>query len=116
MKVELKRIDIWPVIKIVFILSLLIGFFIGVIYGGIFLLVDAFSQVAIDSGFDEFASIGAGFVLFMILGFTFGIATLNSISAMIFVVLYNLLAGSFGGFRVDLESKQTIQKEDSSVG
>jgi hypothetical protein len=116
MKVEVKRIDIWPVIKIVFVLSLLLGFFIGVLYGGLFLLMDAFSQVAFESGFDEFGSFGAGFILFFIFGFTFGIAILNTIGAVIFVVLYNLLAGSFGGFRVDLESLETHQKESISVG
>ncbi len=115
MKYELKRIEIWPVFKIVFVLSLLLGFFIGLIYAGLFLIIDAFANVAAESGFEEFNTFGPGLAILMIIACTFGISFLYTTGALVFTVLYNLIAGSIGGFRVELKSID--KKEDSfSVG
>jgi hypothetical protein len=115
MKYELKRIEIWPVLKIVFVLSLLLGFFIGLLYAGLFLMIDAFSQVAAESGFEEFGSFGPGFAIVMIIACTFGFSFIYTTSALVFTVLYNLLAGSIGGLRLELKSVDK-EKDSSSVG
>jgi len=116
MKYELKRIDIWPIVKIVFIFSLLLGFFIGILYAGIFLMVDTFSQVAAESGFDEMGSLGGGFAFIVLFGCTFGVSFIYTVGAIIYVVLYNLLAGSLGGFRFELASVDDRDEEKTSVG
>ena len=116
MKYELKRIDIWPVVKVVFILSLLLGFFIGILYAGLFLLMDAFTQLAAETGFADINSFGGGFALFALFGCTFGISFFYTVGAVIFIVLYNLLAGSIGGIRFELESLENIMKDRNSVG
>jgi len=116
MKYELKRIEIWPIVKIVFILSLLLGFFIGIMYAGMFLLLGGFSQLAADSGLDEISSFGGGFAIVILLGSTFGIAFLYTIGAVIYTVLYNLLAGSVGGFRFELKQVNDSIEEKTSVG
>ncbi|MBN1479818.1 DUF3566 domain-containing protein [candidate division KSB1 bacterium] len=116
MKYEIRRIEIWPVIKIVFILSLFLGFLIGLLYGGLFLMIDAFSQVAAESGFDELNTFGGGFVIFIIIAFTFGLSFIYTLGAVIFVVLYNLLAGSIGGLRFEIATIDDRQKELTPVG
>ena len=116
MKYELGRIEIWPIVKIVFILSLLLGFFIGVLYAGMFLMMDVFSSVAAESGLDGLDSFGSGFAIFIIIGCTLGLAFMYTIGAIIYVVLYNLLAGSIGGFRFDLQCIDDSQEEKTSVG
>lgn len=116
MKYELQRIEIWPVIKIVFILSLLIGFFIGLLYAGLFLMIDAFSNIAVDSGFDNASTFGLGFTIMIVVGCTFGVAFIYTVGAVIFTVFYNLLAGSIGGIRVNLVAVAKDQKEVSAVG
>ena len=116
MKYELKRIDIWPVVKIVFILSLLLGFFIGILYAGLFFLMDAFTQLAAETGFGEMSSLGGGFALIALFGCTFGISFFYTVGAVIFVVLYNLLAGSVGGIHFEIEALENIIKDGNSVG
>ncbi len=115
MKYELRRIDIWPIVKIVFILSLLLGFFIGLLYAGMFLLLDLFADLAADSGLEEIGSLGGGFAIIVLLACTVGISFIYTVGAIIITVLYNLLAGSIGGFRFDLQQvESSITEKDTS--
>ena len=116
MKYELSRIEIWPVVKIVFFLSLLLGFFIGILYAGMFLMMDMFSNVALESGFDDYSSFGSGFVVILLIGCTLGFSFLYTLGAMIGVVFYNVLAGSIGGLRFDLQSIDDSKDKKFSVG
>ncbi|MBN1560955.1 DUF3566 domain-containing protein [candidate division KSB1 bacterium] len=116
MKYELRRIDIWPIVKIVFILSLLLGFFVGLLYAGMFLLLDAFANLAADSGFAELDSLGSAFAIIVILACTAGISFINTVGAIILVVLYNLTAGSIGGLYFDLQPVEGSIVEKDSAG
>jgi hypothetical protein len=78
-------------------------------------MVDAFSQVPAESGFEELGTFGPGFAIILIIGCTFGVSFIYTTGALVFTVLYNLLAGSIGGFRLNLEAIET-KKDVSSVG
>jgi len=111
MRYELRRIEIWPVAKIVFILSLFLGVFIGILYGGVFALIAAISPT------EEFMLEGGamplgGLVIIVIIAFSIFIPILYTVFSVIFVVLYNLIAGWVGGFRV--EFKQIRESMDSN--
>jgi len=79
-------------------------------------MMDAFSQMADNSGFEEFGSFGPGFTIAIIVGCTFGLSFIYTLSAVVFTVLYNLIAGSIGGVRFDLESIDKSQKDVFPVG
>ena len=115
MRYELKRIEIWPVAKIVFILSLLFGFFIGVIYGGVFMLITAVSPSddMLPSGFDM--SLG-GLTIIFILFFSIFIPIFYTLFSVIFIALYNLIAAWLGGFRVEFERINEATNNESPVG
>ncbi len=70
MRYELRRIEIWPVAKIVFILSLLLGFFIGVLYAGLFAVISVISSSEEIAFGEPDVSTGAVAVL-IVLVFTF---------------------------------------------
>ena len=115
MKYELKRIDIWPIVKIVFIFSLLFGFFIGVLYAGMFLLLDLFANLA-EAGYEEMGSLGSGFAVIILLACTAGVTIVHTVGAVIVVVLYNLLAGAIGGLRFDLQTIESVIEGKDTAG
>ena len=115
MRYELRRIEIWPVAKIVFILSLLLGFFIGILYGGLFALISAISPSEEMMNYGPDMSLGALAVIVILFCSTL-IPISYTIFSVIFVALYNLIAAWIGGFRVEFQSIDDSIKQKAPVG
>ncbi len=116
MRYEIKRLEIWPIVKIAFIISLLFGFFMGLLNAAFFLLVDAIAQTVARAGFDNSQTFDSSFVAFILMFSTLFVAFLSTFAAMVLTGLYNLFAGWFGGFIVELKSVDQTDKVSSTVG
>jgi hypothetical protein len=109
MKYELKRIELFPVIKVTFIVSLVLGFFLGILYamffGMIFGAMSRAGQIP-GQGFDM-PRMGLG-VLLIIVPVILSIfsAVFNTILALISTVVYNFVVKFAGGFELDLQSME----------
>lgn len=103
MDYEIKRINIWSVVKIVFIISFISGAFIGILYT---MLASIMSNVFMELSGDEF-EYGQHFwdflsPFFLILFFAIFWAIFNSVLSASAVVSYNAFAHLVGGVRVEL--------------
>ncbi len=114
MKYELKRIAVWPVIKITFMLSLVLGFITGIFYA-IFITMFAFlpRQMGGTFGSEPDLPMAVGGILLVIMpifmaGF---MAVINTIMAIITTLVYNLAARLTGGLEWELAplDKRVIQ-------
>ena len=105
MRYEIKRIEIWPVIKVVTIFSLLLGFFIGLFYAFLMMFISRFSSPLEEFGASELTSLGSIGITFIIVFCLVFVTLFNVLAAAVFTALYNLLAGWIGGLTVELEPK-----------
>jgi len=103
MELEIRRIDLWSVIKIAFILYLILGLFFGLLYAAFLGFVGRFLEAL---GLEEFSSpLGplSGIALIFIAGFiAFFVATFYTILTVMVVGLYNGVARWTGGIKVNL--------------
>jgi hypothetical protein len=108
MKLELKRIGVWSIIKISFILNLILGFIIGIFYALLFLFMASLPMtLAQDESagmFSAFAGITAIFLPFICAIFC---AVFNTLLAAICGLVYNLVVKATGG--IELEFGQVVQ-------
>ena len=104
MRYELKRIEIWSVVKIVFVISLFIGFLISLLYAGLFLLMGTLGTALGGQDFASLLPVGGIALVFIIFFVTIVISVVYTLAAIIFIGLYNLIAGWAGGFVVQFES------------
>ncbi len=116
MRYEIKRVEIWPIVKIVLIVSLLFGFFMGLINAAFFLLVDAITQTVNSIGFDNVQTFDGSFIVFILIMSTLSVAFLSTFAAVVVTVIYNILSGWLGGLVVDLEAVNESDQEISTVG
>jgi len=98
----LKKIPLWPVIRISFVLFLILGIIVGIIYALIIsvsgLFAEAFSGAfGGDLGFLK----GLGFVLIPVIAILYGI--FGTIVVAIWTIVYNLIASVVGGVELTLE-------------
>jgi hypothetical protein len=97
---ELKRIDVWSVVKITFIIFLIVGFLFSLIS---FALMNTFSGIFEQLG-SEMAAPPSGTVagfagLFASVFFALFYAAIMSVMVAIALAVYNLIATSLGGFK-----------------
>lgn len=104
MRYELKRIEIWSVIKIIFIVSLFIGFLISVFYAGLFFVMSALGEALAPSDLSNVLPVSGAVAIGIVVFGTIGLAILYTLMAIIFVGLYNLIARLAGGITVHFES------------
>ena len=116
MKYELKRISVWSVIKITFVLNLFLGFLFGLFYAFIVLLITALpmSMMGEDSAgiFPALAGVAAFVLPFL---FAFFFAVVYTIVAAIMTFAYNLVAKLTGGVEWELKEVPEIVKVSSAV-
>jgi hypothetical protein len=113
MRYELKRVEIWPIIKVVFIISLVFGFFIGIFYASIFSFISRLATPFNGLSGQDFSSFGGVGILFLVLICTVFITVINVITAAVFTAIYNLLATSIGGLVFDLKPQKEETNQDS---
>jgi len=107
MEYEIKRINSWSIIKIVFIISFLIGLFIGVIYS---FTINIIGNILLQLTFDELiveplSAISIFFLIIIIALFT---SILSGSVTFVFVIIYNLTAQWIGGIKVELKFNENV--------
>lgn len=117
MEYEIKRFNIWSMVKIVFIIFLIIGFLISLFYVVILILIQSFAGSLELGGFEnELMAISCVAGIFIVLFFTIFYAVFVSVFCAFFLGLYNIIAGWLGGikFTMDRELSETPVKEIST--
>jgi len=105
MDYEIRCIDVWSVVKIVFVISLVLGLIVGLFY---FLVVISLGSLVSSFGFGEeidtssFTQLAGFLGLFMAIFIAILTAIFYSIVSAIAVGLYNLLSRWAGGIQVQL--------------
>lgn len=110
MKLELKRIAIWPIIKISFVVNLVIGFLVGIMYAFMLMLIVFAPMSYLGRDFESEMPIAVGGFMLIILPIIMAgfMAVVNTIFAVIAALIYNLAAKLFGG----LEAEYRIIEKD----
>jgi hypothetical protein len=103
---EVRRIPVWPVMRVVFIIFLIIGIIVGLMYGFMVssfgLLLSALGESPLDEGFPLIGNLG----FLMIPIFAIFYAVFGTIAAVIWAVIYNITASVVGGIELELEEKE----------
>jgi hypothetical protein len=99
---ELKKIDVWSLVKIIFVLSFCLGLVFGVFYLFIMVFVTQITGSLMgefDTGVTEVGGFFGVFLVFFIAIFT---SVFYTVVSAILAVLYNWISGFTGGLRVGL--------------
>lgn len=109
MRLQLKRFEIWSVVKIVFIISLIIGFTISLLYAAFFTLMSSFMGAIGGEDITPMLPASGLLSVMIIIGGTIFIAFFYTIGAMLFTVVYNILSRLVGGIIIETDdlSQQT---------
>ncbi len=101
---EIKKVPVWPVIRVVFIVFLILGILIGILYSIIFSGLGFLAGGLGGSPFNEDLAVlrGFGFIMIPVIAFTYAI--FGTIWAVIGILLYNLIASIAGGVELTLMS------------
>jgi hypothetical protein len=105
MKYELKRLGIWSVMKISFLLGLALGFILGLFYAMILLplvLLPLGNQGTFGDSSDMPLAVGGVLMLLMPIVMSIFLAIAYGIGGAIGAALYNLFSRWFGGAEVEL--------------
>ncbi len=99
----LKKIPLWPVIRMAFVVFIIIGIVVGVIYAMMLSMWGALMGSFSDAGFGEqFGMLrGLGFVLIPLIAIMY--AVFGTIVVAIWTIVYNLIAAVVGGVELVLE-------------
>lgn len=110
MTYEIKKIDVWSVVKIAFIINGIFGLIFGLFYAVILTMLGGFlSQFGEFGEFGEMTGFFTGAVgILMAFFMALFYAVLGAIFTAIFVWLYNVLAKLTGGIRFNLETEKVV--------
>jgi hypothetical protein len=105
MTYEIKRVDVWSMVKIAFVLGGIFGLLAGILYAMMLTMIGGFlSQMG-----GEFGSmpgltgvVGIVTIFFMVLFY----AVVSAVVAAIFTWIYNVLARGMGGIKCYLEQEK----------
>lgn len=107
MEFELKKIGLWSVVKISFLINALLALLIGLLIGFVFMIIMGFAQQLMP--YDQMGFGGPDLMsLGMFGGFFIGIiyaafiVVVNVVVTAIAVLLYNLFAGWLGGIKLTM--------------
>ena len=117
MRLLIKRFEIWSVVKIVFVLSLIIGFTISLLYAGFFTLMSSFMGAIGGEDLTPMMPASGLLSVFIIIGGTISISFFYTLGAVLFTVIYNLLSRVVGGFIIETEhlDKMTDAVSDTYI-
>jgi hypothetical protein len=104
---EVKRIDLWSLFKLAFIINAVIGLIIGFFYALMFMAIGGINSAMFADEFQKIGVFGGLFGLIMIPFFSFINAIFGSVIATIAGWVYNLIAGMAGGLR--FQANQVVE-------
>jgi len=105
MTYEVKRIDIWSVVKIAFILCGIFGLLAGILYAFMLTMVGGLLG-ELGGEFGAMRSLTGAVSFIMVIFLAFFYAVVGAVAAAIFGWLYNILARGLGGIRLHLEQEK----------
>jgi len=115
MEYEIKRIDIWSVVRVFFFLFLIIGFLISLIYVIIMSVASNFIQQMYGDAMQFPADAVGGFLsLFGMMFFSVVYALFMSLITAVVLGFYNIVSHYTGGIKMNLLLKQ-VQGRDASL-
>lgn len=102
----LKKIPLWPAIKMAFLVFIILGIVIGIFYAVLLSTWGALMSSFADSGFGgQFGMLRSlGFVLIPVIAIMYAI--FGTIVIAIWVLIYNLIASVIGGVEFVLETAE----------
>jgi hypothetical protein len=116
MNYEIKKIDVWSVVKIAFIIYGIFGLIFGLFYAAILTMLGGFlSQFGEFGEFGDMTGLFTGAVgILMAFFMALFYAVIGAVFTAIFVWLYNILAKLTGGIRFNLETEKiaTVTPEE----
>jgi hypothetical protein len=101
MEVEIKRLDVGSVVKVAFVLYLVIGIVVGVIYMLMAVVLGGFLNYGYgphEAWMGRTIATGLGVLMIPFLALLYG--CLGAIGGLIFGLLYNVIAKTIGGVKV----------------
>jgi hypothetical protein len=108
MEVEIKHLDVGSVVKVAFVLYVVIGLVVGVIY----MLVSVILGGLLDYGYGPHEAwmgrtlaAGLGILLVPLLALLYG--CLGAVGGLILALLYNVIAKTIGGVKVRFQGEIT---------
>ncbi|MGB2768212.1 MAG: DUF3566 domain-containing protein [Candidatus Zixiibacteriota bacterium] len=105
MTYEIKKIDVWSVVKIAFILCGIFGLLAGILYAFLLTMVGGLlGQIGGEFGAMRSLTGAVSFIMIFFLAFFY--AVVGAVAAAIFGWIYNLLARGLGGIRLHLEQEK----------
>ncbi len=117
MEFEIKRINAWSVLKIVFIFYLCFGSILGIIFAFISNLLTAMVMGFSSSYFgDDVLTTSALSIFVNIISVAIFFAVSGSIITLVFVGIYNLLSNLLGGIKLELANSPNntvLPREDN---
>ncbi len=107
MQYEIRRFDLLSVFKVCFLIYLIVGLVIGLFYSMILMkIMGALSPMIEDEMLKDLGSVGGAALFFMAIFMAVVVSVIWSILTVIAAALYNVLAGSLGGIRMELASPE----------
>ncbi len=104
MKLHLKRLSIWPIIKVTFLVSIVFGFLVGLMMALFFGFFMALASSFDPNGAKDFGIASAGImVVFLPIFYAFAIAVGNTLFALVSAAVYNFVARTMGGLEYEVE-------------
>ena len=105
MTYEVKKIDIWSVVKIAFILCGIFGLLAGILYAVVLTMVGGLLG-QMGGEFGAMRSLTGAVSVIMVFFLALFYAVVGAVAAAIFGWIYNLLARGMGGVRLHLEQEK----------
>jgi hypothetical protein len=116
MTYEIKKIDVWSMVKIAFILGGIFGLFAGILYAMMLTMIGGLlSQMGGEFGGMPGLTGAVGIITIFLMVLFY--AVIGAVGTAIFTWIYNLLARGMGGIRFHLEqekAKVVIQPLESN--
>ncbi len=105
MTFEIRRIPIWPVVKIFFVIYFIIIFLVTLLYGSMLAnIVAGIGEMAADFSLPSFAALGMAGIVMLGLMFAFFGAVVNTALTAVVIIVYNAISSFMGGIELSTES------------
>jgi hypothetical protein len=97
---ELKRIDLWSLFKVAFLLYALLGLVAGIFYALFLMIAGSLQSAFLHEGFPKLGAISGVLAIVLVPLFSIMYGAIGSVVVTIAGFLYNLFAGLVGGIRI----------------
>ena len=102
MKYRLNRIPLWPVMRVTFVILLVVGVIIGLVYGillsGLGIIMGALGESAWGEGIPALGNLGFLMIPFIAILY----AVFGTIWVLVWVLIYNVVSKVTGGIELEL--------------